>query len=359
VNTGMLISGPYAHSRRSTTRIMGLVMLALLPATGYGIYLFGWPALFLLLVTLASALTAEGLCLRLAGKPVRLFLLDGSALLSGWLLALTLPPWAPWWIGVLGGVIAIVIGKQVFGGIGQNPFNPAMVARVVLLISFPLEMTTFLAPHPLLATGSPGLLDSLGITFGAGLQADGISSATVLGGVKTALGAGQTLSAINAGMPDWHTMALGTQSGSLGETSALLILAGGLFLLAMRVISWHIPAAMIGTLMLLAGGFHMLDPARYPDALHHLLAGATLLGAFFIATDLVTSPVTAVGQLLFGAGCGALVYVIRTWAGYPEGMAFAVMLMNALTPLIDHYLKPRVYGRDRRGNPIITAAGRD
>ena len=207
--------------------------------------------------------------------------------------------------------------------------------------------------------GSPGLLDGLGITFDAGLHPDVISSATVLGGIKTALGTGQTLSAINAGMPGWNIMALGTQSGSLGETSAPLILAGGLFLLAARVISWHIPVSLIVTLMLLAAGFHLLDPARYPGALQHLLAGATLLGAFFIAADLVTSPVTAAGQLLFGAGCGALVYVIRTWAGYPESMAFAIMLMNALTPLIDHYLKPRVYGRDRRGNPIIMAAGRD
>jgi electron transport complex protein RnfD len=359
MTSGALVSGPYAHSNRSTARIMGLVMLALLPATGYGVYQFGWPALFLLIVTLLSAVGSEALCLRLAGKPVGAFLLDGSALLSGWLLVLTLPPWAPWWIGVSGGVTAIVIGKQVFGGIGQNLFNPAMVARVVLLISFPLEMTTFPVPHPLPAAGSPGFLDSLGITFGAVMQTDAVSSATVLGGVKTALVSGLELPVINAGGSDWHTMVLGSLPGSFGETSALLVVAGGILLLATRVISWHIPAAMIGTLMLLAGGFHLLDPAHYPGALHHLLAGATLLGAFFIATDLVTSPVTSTGQLLFGAGCGALVYVIRTWASYPEGMAFAIMLMNALTPLIDHYLKPRVYGRDRKGNPIITAAGQD
>ena len=359
MTSGVVVSGPYAHSNSSTARTMGLVMLALLPTTAYGVYLFGWPSLFLLIVTLLGTVGAEALCLRLAGKPVRPFLLDGSALLSGWLLALTLPPWAPWWIGVAGGVIAIVIGKQVFGGIGQNLFNPAMVARVVLLISFPVEMTTFLAPHPLLAVGSPGFPDSLGITFGAGLQTDAVSSATVLGGVKTALGSGLELPAINAGVPDWSTMALGSLSGSLGETSALLIVAGGVFLLAIRIISWHIPVAMIGTLMLLAGGFHLMDPAHYPGALHHLLAGATLLGAFFIATDLVTSPVTSTGQLLFGAGCGALVYIIRTWASYPEGMGFAIMLMNALSPLIDHYLKPRVYGRDRGGNPIIKAAGQD
>jgi electron transport complex protein RnfD len=148
-------------------------------------------------------------------------------------------------------------------------------------------------------------------------------------------------------------------SGSLGETSVLLIVAGGVFPLATRVICWHIPVGMIGTLMLLAGGFHLLDSSHYPGVMHHLLAGATLLGAFFIATGLVTSPVTSLGQLLFGAGCGALVYVIRTWAGYPEGMAFAIMLMNAFTPLIDHYLKPRVYGRDRKGNPMIKAAIQD
>jgi len=347
-----LISGPFAHSRNSTARTMGLVMLALLPTTGYGVYLFGWPALLLLILTTLSAVIAEALCLQLAGKPVRRFLMDGSALLSGWLLALTLPPWAPWWIGVSGGVIAIVIGKQVFGGIGQNLFNPAMVARVVLLISFPLEMTVFPAPHPLFAAGSPGLLDGIGILFGSGLPADAVSSATVLGAVKTALGSGLELTAIDPGVPGWSSMAVGKLPGSLGETSALLILAGGLLLLATRVVRWHIPVSMLGTLLLLAGGFHLLDPAHYPGIMHHLLAGATLLGAFFIATDLVTSPVTNTGQLLFGAGCGALVYIIRTWASYPEGMAFAIMLMNALTPLIDHYLKPRVYGRDRKGNPI-------
>jgi electron transport complex protein RnfD len=146
--------------------------------------------------------------------------------------------------------------------------------------------------------------------------------------------------------------ALGTIGGSLGETSAILILLGGLFLLYRGVITWHIPVSMMGTLALLATLMHPIDPARYPDAIYHLVSGAALLGAFFIATDLVTSPVSKAGQLIFGAGCGLLVYAIRTWAGYPEGVAFAVMLMNACTPLIDHYVRPRIYGRDRRGNPI-------
>lgn len=352
--------GPHAHAGNTVRRTMVLVMLALLPATVYGVLLFGWPALYLLLVTVASALVAEAVSLRIAGRPVMPFVTDGSALLTGWLLALTLPPWAPWWIGVAGAIIAIVPAKQVFGGIGQNPFNPAMVARVALLISFPLEMTTFVAPQPLWSGQGPGLLAALDVTFGSGGSLDAVSSATVLGHVKTELGRGVALDAAQAGTWGAGALALGGVAGSLGETSALLILAGGLFLLVRRVISWHIPVAMLATLALLAAVAHGLAPDRFAGAGHHLLAGATLLGAFFIATDLVTSPVTRRGQIIYGAGCGLLVFVIRTWAGYPEGMAFAVMLMNSMTPLIDHYLRPRIHGRDRRGEPLVVAdaAGR-
>jgi electron transport complex protein RnfD len=346
-------SGPHAHQANSIARTMGLVMLALLPATALGLWEFGWPAIYLFLVTLVSAVAAEAACLAIAGKPIRPFLTDGSALLTGWLLAMTLPPWAPWWIGVVGSLIAIVVAKQVFGGIGQNLFNPAVVARVALLISFPLEMTSFLQPQPLLAAGSPGLLDSLDITFGATSQLDGVSGASLLGHVRTELGQGIPLSEALSGHYDILGLALGNTAGSLGETSALLILLGGLFLLYKRIITWHIPVAMIGSLLMLATLFHLWDPARYPDALYHLLSGATLLGAFFIATDLVTSPVSPRGQLLYGAGCGLLVFVIRSWAGFPEGVAFAVMIMNACTPFIDHYVKPRVYGRDRKGEPLV------
>ncbi len=352
-----LISGPHAHRAYSIGQTMGLVMLALLPATAFGLWAFGWPAIFLFLVTLGSALAAEAACLAIAGKPLRPFLTDGSALLTGWLLAMTLPPWAPWWIGVVGSILAIVIAKQLFGGIGQNLFNPAMVARVALLISFPLQMTSFLAPHPLFGASSPGFLDGLEVSFGAATQLDGLSGASLLGHVRTELARGIPLGEALSGHFDILGLALGQTPGSLGETSALLILLGGLLLLYKRIITWQIPGAMIGTLMLLASLFHLADPSRYPGALYHLLAGATLLGAFFIATDLVTSPASARGQLVFGAGCGLLVFVIRTWGGYPEGMAFAVMLMNACTPLIDHYLKPRIYGRDRRGEPLVYADG--
>jgi electron transport complex protein RnfD len=346
------VAGPYTHARTSISRTMGLVILALLPASLYSLYLFGWPAIFLFVTTLIACLLFEATSLRIAGKPVRPFLLDGSALLTGWLLAMSLPPWAPWWIGVVGAFLAIVIGKQVFGGIGQNLFNPAMVARVALLISFPLEMTLFNAPVPLFSAQAPGFLDSLAITFGSSNQLDAISSATTLGHLKTELGREVPLETASSGVDSLWQLTLGQTGGSLGETSALLLLLGGLFLIYKRIITWHIPLAMLGTLTLLASLFHLIDPESYVGPLTHLLSGAAIIGAFFIATDLVTSPVSIRGQLLFGAGVGLLVYAIRTWAGYPEGVAFAVMLMNACTPLIDHYMKPRIYGRDSKGEPL-------
>jgi len=355
VSTEHLIAGPYAHEGASVSRTMGLVMLALLPATLLGLWQFGWPAILLFLITIAAALAAEAASLAVASKPIRPFLMDGSAVLTGWLLAMTLPPWAPWWIGVVGSLIAIVVAKQVFGGIGQNLFNPAMAARVALLISFPLEMTSFVSPQPLFSATSPGFLEGLAITFrgaSAGTDFDAVSSATVLGHLRTELGQGHTLSHV---FPDGFgavSGAVGVISGSMGETSAVLILLGGLFVMYKRIISWHIPLAMMGALVLLASLLHLCDPEHYAGPLFHLLSGATLLGAFFIATDLVTSPVSTRGQLIFGAGVGLLVYVIRTWAAYPEGLAFAVLIMNACTPLIDHWVKPRVYGRDRKGEPL-------
>ena len=345
-------AGPFSHQGNSVQRTMLLVLLALLPATLFGFYLYGWPALFLFLVTVFSALLAEAFALKLAGKPVSPYLFDGSALLTAWLLAMSLPPWAPWWIAVLGSLLAIIVGKQIFGGLGQNLFNPAMVARVALLISFPVEMTQFPPPTPLFSESAPGLLESLAITFGHSAQVDALSGATALGFVKTELGRGLPLSQITQDSSSVSQLFWGTVPGSLGEVSTVLLFLGGLFLIYKQVISWHIPVSMLTTLFFLAAVFHAINPEAYPGPLWHLLSGAAVLGAFFIATDLVTSPVSARGQLIFGVGCGALVYVIRTWAAYPEGVAFAVMLMNSCTPLIDHYIKPRVYGRDRKGEPL-------
>ncbi len=357
MSTQAPIGGPHTHAQGSVRSVMAWVVVALAPATLMGIYLFGWPALNLLLVTVFSAVLAEAFALWLAGKPVRLYLLDGSALLTGLLLALTLPPWAPWWIGALGSALAVIVGKQVFGGVGQNIFNPAMLARVALLISFPLEMTTWTDPQPLFSNDALSFGQGLAVTFlgEAGMNTAGVdfvSAASPLGHIKTGFTQGLGLSET---LPD-HFSALhaivGLSNGSLGETSSVLLLLGGLLLMAKRIITWHIPVALLGTVFVLATVFNLIDPERYAGPVFHLFSGGMMLAAFFIATDLVTSPSTVRGQLLFGMGCGALDFVIRSWGAYPEGIGFAVLLMNALTPLIDHYIRPRIYGRNRKGTPL-------
>ena len=354
-----LASGPFAHDRSSVNRIMLHVCLALLPATLLGLYLFGWPAINLWLLTCASALLAESLCLAMLAQPQRR-LLDGSALLTGWLLALSLPPWAPWWIAVGGSAFAIIVGKQVYGGIGQNPFNPAMLARVALLIAFPLQMTTWIVPQPFGSQAAPGFLESLAITFlgefsVAAPPYDAMVGATALGDFKTQLTLERSAEEILASNFSLLPALLGSTAGSLGETSELLILLGGLWLLALRIIQWEIPLTLLLSLALMALFAHQVEPLRYPGALYHLSSGGLLLGAFFIATDPVTSPISRTGRLIFGAGCGVLVYVIRTWGSFPEALAFAVLFMNAMTPLIDRYCRPRAYGRNARGKPLVAA----
>ncbi len=345
------VSSPHTTTSQSVSRVMATVMLALAPATLFGFWLYGWPSIWLFVFTVLAAIAGEAVCLKLAERPILPAIHDGSAILTGWLLALSLPPWAPWWIGVFGGLFATVLAKQAFGGLGQNLFNPAMVARVALLISFPVQMTAWVAPLPLGSTGAPALLDGLLITL-KGMPAgfDAVASASLLGFAKTEMSRGVDLFASLAHAPvqAW----IGSRPGSLGETAGWLIAAGGLAMMALRIISWHIPVAMLLGIAIPAALLHAADPARYLDAATHLTSGGAMLGAFFIATDYVTSPGTPRGQLIFGAGCGLLTYVIRTWAGYPEGVAFAVLLMNSLTPIIDAYVKPRIYGRDRKGAVI-------
>jgi H+/Na+-translocating ferredoxin:NAD+ oxidoreductase subunit D len=250
-----------------------------------------------------------------------------------------------------------VIGKQVYGGLGQNLFNPAMVARVMLLISFPVQMTAWVLPAPLGSPSAPSLIEGLSITFADGGSFDSVSAASVLGYVKMELGRGQSMDAILPHTFSTMELALGTVSGSLGETSTLLVLLGGLLLLATRTITWHIPLSVLVTTALLASVFHLIDPSRYPDALFHLTSGGLMLCAFFIATDYVTSPVAPLGQLIYGATMAFLIFVIRTWAAFPEGVGFAVLLMNACTPLIDHFVRPRVFGRNRAGKPLVVEDG--
>ncbi len=345
-------SAPFSHAPNSVTGAMTMVMWALLPATLFNFWLFSWPAVFLFVTTIAACVLMEVISLRWAGKDVGFYLEDGSAVLTGWLLAMSLPPWAPWWVGVVGAMVAIGITKHMYGGIGQNLFNPAMVARVMLLVSFPVVMTTWVSPHPLLSASSPSVGMSLAVTFSGNLP-DAVTCATPLGFVKTELTRGVSVLESAATLPGLGDLLLGMRPGSLGETSAVLILLGGLFLLFKGVISWHIPVAMLLGLTVPASIAHLVDEQHYAGPLFHLFSGASFLGAFFIATDYVTSPVSKLGKLVFGAGCGLLTWVIRTYAGYPEGMAFAVLLMNALTPIIDQYTRPRVFGRARTGQPLV------
>jgi Na+-translocating ferredoxin:NAD+ oxidoreductase subunit D len=301
---------------------MRAVIYALLPACAVGVYLFGLPALLLLIVCVVGCMATEALCQRLMGQSHTLR--DGSAALTGILLAMNLPPTAPWWLALIGCVVAIGIGKQVYGGLGYNPFNPALVARVVLLISFPVQMTTWTAPAPL--------------TSGY----DALTTATPLGEMQDALLlTGRLPAGLEANLGQYL---LGFQGGSLGEMSALALLAGALFLFWKRVLTWHIPASFAGSVIVLSGLFWLIDPSRYPSPLFHLLTGGMVLGIFFMATDMVTSPITPGGMVIFGIGCGVLTVIIRLFGGYPEGVSFAILLMNACTPLIDRFIRPRKFG---------------
>ncbi len=336
---------PHAHAPVSISKVMGTVLVALVPATLYGFWIYGWPAIFLWTVTILFALIGEAFVLRLREQAVRPALTDGSALLTAWLLALSLPPFAPWWLGAVGGLFAIVVVKQVFGGLGQNVFNPAMAARVMLLISFPVEMTMWAAPG---GAHAVGFVEGLSITFG-GAQWDAMASASLLGHVKTEFTRGIDLLHSLPGHFETTAAFIGNRAGSFGETSALLLLAGGAFLISKRIITWHGPVGMLLGVAIPAAVAHAIAPERYLDVLPHLLSGGVMLAAFFIVTDPVTSPNTGKGMFVFGLLCGLLTWLIRTWGGYPEGVAFAVMIMNALTPVIDRYIKPRIYGRDRKG----------
>jgi len=358
VLTAQPVASPHAHGGNSVGRTMFRVQWALLPATLFGFWLYGWPSFFMWLLTVAACVGFEALALKLMGAPrIKASLLDGSALLTGWLLALTLPPWAPWWVPVLGGFIAIIIGKQVFGGVGQNVFNPAMVARVALLVSFPVPLTWWVHPLPGGGLPAPDVVEGLRIFLTSLPVPDAMTSASLLGHAKTEMARGidllHSLGGETSRLQSWF----GVRAGSFGESATLLILAGGLYLIACRIISWHTPLAVLAGVALPAAIAHGIDPARFLAPETHLLSGALMLGAFFIATDYVTSPNTALGQLIFGLGVGFVTWVIRSFGAYPEGMAFAVLLMNALTPVIDRFIKPRILGRDRQGKPLDIPEG--
>ena len=338
-------SSPHLSGPDHVGRLMRRVMLATLPGLALAWWFFGWGVMVNLVLAVATCIGAEAAVLRLRRRPVRATLGDGSAALTGLLLALALPPFAPWWLPVLGALFAIVIAKQLYGGLGYNPFNPAMVGYVVLLISFPREMTLW-APPQALAETQLSLLDTLAWslfgTLPAGTGVDAISMATPLDTIKTQLGLGLTLTEIQAGP------LFGELGGYGWEWVNLGFLLGGGWLLYRGIIQWQIPVGFLGGLFVMALLFYAGDSDTYASPLFHLFSGAAMLGAFFIATDPVSASTTPRGRLLYGAGIGILVYIIRTWGGYPDGVAFAVLLMNMTVPTIDYYTQPRVYGQDGR-----------
>jgi electron transport complex protein RnfD len=279
--------------------------------------------------------------LKLRNRPVAPFLQDNSALLTAWLLALSIPSLAPWWLVVVGTAFAVAIGKQLYGGLGSNPFNPAMVGYAALIISFPMPMTQWISPQGL-AQHSLSFSEQLDYIFNQalpGLKFDAITMATPLDTLKTHLHQDEAISHIFA-------MPIFSQLGGYGsEMVALGFLLGGIYLLTRKIISWHIPVAYLGSLYVIAALFHMANPAHYATPLFHLFSGAAMLGAFFILTDPVSGPTTPRGKLIFAAGAALLTYLIRVFGGFPDGVAFATLLMNICVPLIDVYTQPKVFGK--------------
>jgi electron transport complex protein RnfD len=332
---------PYIAGNESVRSIMFKVLLALVPGIATYVWVFGSGILITLAIASVTALASEAAMLQLRKRPIKPFLSDNSALVTAWLLALSLPPLAPWWLVVVGTLFAIVVAKQLYGGLGYNPFNPAMIGYAVLLISFPVLMTQWPAPLAL-AEAKLSFGDQLGWIFGRhlpdGLTLDAISSATPLDYLKTQLKLEHTVAAIS------QTPVFGIFAAKGGEYVTGAFLLGGLFLLQQRIISWHIPVAFLGGLAAISGIFFLIDPQHHASPLFHLFGGAAMLGAFFIATDPVSGPTTPRGKLIFAASIGVLTWLIRVYGGYPDGVAFAVILMNLCVPLIDAYTQPRVFG---------------
>ncbi len=315
---------PHVHGGDSVQRNMYGVCVALIPTLLASLIFFGLGAAIVLATSVLSCVFFEWAISRFLLHKEQLTITDGSAVLTGLLLGFNLPSNLPVWIIIIGALVAIGVGKMTFGGLGCNPFNPALVGRVFLLISFPVQMTTW----PL-----PGQLTS---------YLDAQTGATPLAVMKEAVKTGDT--SVLEKLPNAFDMLLGQMGGSLGEVSALAILIGLVYMLMRKIITWHIPVSILLTVLVFSGLLHLYNPA-YADPVNTLLSGGLLLGACFMATDYVTSPMTPRGQIIYGIGIGAITVIIRTFGAYPEGMSFAILIMNAFTPLINTYNKPKRYGR--------------
>lgn len=304
-------SSPHLHANNSVSKIMFLVIVSLMPACFTGVYYFGFPALKVLVLCVLSCLLVEALWNVIAGREQTWR--DGSAILTGLLLGMNLAACVPWWICFIGGCLAIILGKQLFGGLGYNPFNPALVARVGLLLGFTTQMTTWVSP------------------------VDGTTCATPLGmTIDHPEFVGKVISC--------KELLIGNVAGCIGETSVIALSIGGIFLISLKIIKWHIPVSFISTVAIFTGICHWINPEVYMSPLYHVLSGGLFIGAIFMATDMVTSPMTEKGMIIFGIGCGVITCLIRLWANYPEGVSFAILFMNALVPLIDRFSAKKPFG---------------
>ena len=335
-------TSPHGPMPNTVTWQMAQVLIALVPGIIALAWFFGYGVLINIGIAVASAVLGEALVMKLRDRDIREALGDLSAVVTAVLLGMALPPLLPWWMTVTATLFAIILVKHLYGGLGYNPFNPAMAGYVLLLVSFPLSMTQWLAPnvlneHPL------AFSETLRVIFTAelpaGLNWDAVTSATPLDEMRNQLDQNKMISEIQSS-PLW-----GDYGARGWEWVANWFLLGGLFLLWRKVITWHIPVSMIAGMLTIAGLFWLVDPESIPFPAFHLFSGGLMLGAFFIATDPVTASTTKKGQLIYGALIGMLVFIIRTWGGYPDAVAFAVLLMNMAAPTIDYYTRPRVYGQ--------------
>ena len=316
-------ASPHIHAKQNVNRIMYDVIIALLPAFGLSILFFGISALYTTLIAVLSCIVIEFLIHKFLFKKQDFSIKDGSAVITGMLLAFNVPSSIPWWIIIIGSFVAIGIAKMSFGGLGNNIFNPALVGRVFLLISFPVDMTLW--PKTTLNQ-----------------SVDGLTGPTPLALLKEGIVSGKNIMQIK-GLPNYQDMFLGNIGGSLGEISALAIIIGGIYLLFRKVITWHIPVFVLLSMFVFSGIFYLLNPYMYINPLFHLLSGGAMLGAWFMATDMATSPMTIKGQIIFAVGIGIITMIIRMFGAYPEGISFAILLMNAVVPLLNK-ISPSRYG---------------
>ncbi|MGE5469136.1 MAG: RnfABCDGE type electron transport complex subunit D [Ignavibacteria bacterium] len=338
-------NSPYFRKPASVRSVMLRVLVALLPGVAAYVWFFGAGILVQIALASAAALAGEAAILRLRDKPVWLFVSDGSALVTGWLIALSFPPIAPWWVVVAATLLAIVVVKHLYGGLGQNPFNPAMAAFCVMIVAYPQLMSQWPA------AGNHGdFATQLHLIFGGGARdVDAVTMATALDTLRTALHSADSQATVHGVTSSQPTF--GMFGGNGWEWIAAAYLIGGVWLIQQGIITWHIPVAFLAALGAAAGLAHGLSPDRYAGPLFHLFSGGAMLGAFFIATDPVSGATTPRGKLIYAAGIALLAWVIRTWGAYPDGVAFATLLMNICAPLIDLRTQPPVFGHKNDRQP--------